>query len=95
MCQGCWEGYGSPKVLSAKAEAAVPLIKAVYDQPRGGAGGNLHIVLDDWNLGDESVQWCIDNTEMTDIERACAEHLQTMTLEERAAALAKYEEFIP
>lgn len=92
--------------MSAKAEEAVPLFKAVYDQPRGGAGGNLHIVLDDWNIEDESIHYCMDTTKveryfdgeldttLTDIERRCAEHLLTMTMEERAAALAKFDGYL-
>lgn len=102
MCRGCWEEYGSPMILSDRVCIAAELIKKVYKQEGGGVGGNLHCVVDDWNLEDEHIQWCIDKTGtqrdfltgeeydliLTTIERECAGALMAMTIQERASALA-------
>lgn len=37
--------------------------RAIYAGPNGGAGCCLHIVLDDGNLGDENIQYCLDHAE--------------------------------
>lgn len=34
------------------------IIEAFYQQPGNGAGGSLHIVLDDLNVEDSHVDWC-------------------------------------
>jgi hypothetical protein len=39
----------------------LPFVRAYYNDH--GAGGSLHIVLDDGNLEDGSVQFCIDSAE--------------------------------
>ena len=36
----------------------MPLIKAYKDKPGNGVGGSLHIVLDDGNIGDSSIEFC-------------------------------------
>lgn len=59
MCRGCWEEYGSPMFLSDRVCKAAVLIEKVYEQVGGGVGGNLHIVVDDWNLEDDSIKWCM------------------------------------
>ena len=38
----------------------LPLVLAYYAKPGNGAGGCLHIVLDDDNVDDDSVRFCID-----------------------------------
>lgn len=38
----------------------MPLVNAFYAFPENGVGGSLHIVLDDGNVEDESVDYCID-----------------------------------
>lgn len=38
-----------------------PLVWAYYAMPGNSCGGSLHVVLDDGNLDDHSVQFCIDN----------------------------------
>ena len=99
MCISCWEEYGKPEVLNDATAKGVRLANDVYKQPRGGAGGNLHIVLDDWNIEDDSIRHCMDTTNLgpnypnidttlTSIERECAEHFLTMTMHERATVLA-------
>ena len=37
----------------------LPLVHAYYALPGNGAGGNLHIVLDDGNVDDSSVRFCL------------------------------------
>ena len=36
------------------------LVDAIYDQDS--LGGPLHIVLEDGNLDDKSIKWCLENT---------------------------------
>jgi len=50
MCKGCWEEAGSPAIINTKTRAVAKLIDDVYSY--SGAGGNAHIVVDDWNLED-------------------------------------------
>jgi hypothetical protein len=38
----------------------LPLARAVYAKPLGGAGCCLHIVLDEGNVDDRSVDFCLD-----------------------------------
>ena len=92
MCRHCWEDeYGSPELDSGTIRRAVALIRKVYDAPNG---GDLHGVVDDWNLGDDSISWHVDNPYLTDVEDECARHLLLMTEEERASALARYDEYV-
>jgi hypothetical protein len=37
----------------------VPLIRAYYAKPGNLVGGNLHAVLDDGNLADGHIEWCL------------------------------------
>lgn len=102
MCFGCYEDYGSPAIVSDTTKRAAALCERVYEQSC--VGGRLHIVLDDWNLEDGSLQFCMGDIEKGEageseygdpidpetlaIERECCEALMAMTLEERASALA-------
>ncbi len=99
MCQSCWEEMGSPKIWNEATRTGLKFARLVYDQMNGGAGGGLHIVLDDWNLEDDSIQHCIDakpytrngvdyDFTLTPVEQECAKHLLTMTMDERGAMLA-------
>lgn len=38
----------------------LPLVRAYYAKPENGVGGNLHIVLDDGNVEDSHVRFCLD-----------------------------------
>ena len=38
----------------------MPLVKAYRDTPGNSVGGNLHIVLDDGNIHDDHIQFCLD-----------------------------------
>lgn len=107
MCYGCWEECGRPAIVNSRVREAVDLIERVYDY--SGVGGNLHVVLSDWNLEDEHVEMCIrriagafkdgdrygrEGTEALDVEMACAQLLKNMSEAERASALALHEQFI-
>lgn len=109
MCISCYHTeYGAPVALTEKALAAVPLIQAVYAAE--GSGGNLHIVLDDWNIEDDSVAYCARRlaegghrsagwpddayAQQLVVERTCVAAFSAMTVEERATALALHDGFI-
>lgn len=36
----------------------IEVIRVYYDKPENGAGGNLHIVLDDGNIETCHIEWC-------------------------------------
>lgn len=109
MCRGCWNHYGSSTALPKEAPSAIDLITEIYNSSEGGAGGNLHIVLDDWNLETEHIEWCLgvvaqkqagfgDRDDRCEpylllAERSLLNLLMPMTESERAAVLGKYEGF--
>ncbi len=37
----------------------LPLVKAFYEKEGNGCGGNLHIVLDDGNIEDDHILYCL------------------------------------
>lgn len=95
MCQSCWRESGSPKIDNQKVRDAQPLISDVYEFH--GAGGSLHIVLDDSNIDDSDINFCLTSIaenkrgyppEQIEAERKCGEHFLSMTVEERSSALA-------
>jgi hypothetical protein len=93
MCHGCWGEYEDASIINDRVLAAVPLIGYVYDYH--GAGGTLHIVLDDWNIEDDHLDFCdgeiakggIDPDRL-DAERECSAALRILSVQERASALA-------
>lgn len=99
MCYNCYEEHGSPKIVSKGTEKAAKLIAMVYEG--AGAGGNAHIVVDDFNIKDRDSDWCLEvaisenkfDTEpgQLDIERECLEAMKELSVPERASALAIYE----
>ncbi len=56
MCYGCWTEEGSPQIDTPAVRAAAASVAAVYEHSC--VGGNLHIVLDDWNLEDDNLKFC-------------------------------------
>lgn len=105
MCYGCWHDAGFPYIVNDATLRAVDLIGKVD------AYGNLHIVLDDWNLDSGSIEDCrrdvlsamagrpLPNTcarpEVLQAELACADHLLSMTEKERHSAMAMVEGYTP
>jgi len=61
-------------------------------------GGNAHIALDDWNLEDAVLTWCLDEAlplnvheagpEQLNAERTALLAMRALTIPERASALA-------
>lgn len=93
MCIGCWQRCGSPVINNDKIRDAVKLIEEVYFY--NGAGGNLHVQLDDWNIENEFFEnyKLFDASicdEQKDAEIKCFNALKLLTLEERASALSLY-----
>jgi len=101
MCYNCYLEYGSPKLVSDKILQTVEAIKQVYNCHL--AGGGLHIVIDDWNLENERLDFCKEYivgpechgefAEQQKAEQACLELLYSLTLKERASALAIHDGF--
>jgi hypothetical protein len=109
MCEGCYEEYGRPAIITDRTLAAAELVRQVYDY--SGVGGNLHIVLDDWNIEDDNLEFCAKEiaaggyfdpkypderatSEQLDVEKRCCDALARMTLAERASALALYDGYL-
>lgn len=94
MCNMCWESAGSPKIINERTQKAAELIEALYDTEQGGAGGYAHIVVDDFNIDDQSIDWCLRNMhgnvcqETKDASIECLRYLRTLNEEERWSALA-------
>lgn len=98
MCRDCWEEYGCPADVTEEIRHAAALIAEVYLQH--GAGGHLHIVVDDWNIEDGYISYCSDlinqkaysdAPEQLSAERAACDALMSMTVTERAVALALHD----
>jgi hypothetical protein len=56
MCCSCWLEHGAAQIDTPAVRAVLPLIARVYEFSC--VGGNLHIVLDDDNLEDHSLEFC-------------------------------------
>lgn len=61
MCYGCWEEYGKPLVVNETTAKTAELVKRLYEF--AAAGGNCHIVTDDWNLEDDHIEFCVAQVE--------------------------------
>lgn len=110
MCEDCWIEMGKPNKLPVRADFFARQVRRLYGMPRGGVGGNLHIVLDDWNLEDSSLDYCHGRTRealmqpgrtdaIIDYEQNVLElglwvMLAGWTEAERGAAMALAENFI-
>ena len=97
MCYGCWKEYGSPMIRNEPVMECSRLIAGVYEL--AAAGGNLHIVIDDWNLEDGSLEFCkegIDEEAMDDKRQAeskCLKAMKALNFDERASAMAIHDGF--
>lgn len=102
MCYGCYEELGKPKVKTEKVLAVVSLIEYIYSY--SDTGGNAHVILDDWNLEDEYIMRCIDvalveniyesSKTQLEIEKQCLEKFLSLSMDERASALAIFEGYL-
>lgn len=48
------------KYWSAEVAEICKLVETLYDDMGEGCGGMLHIVLDDGNIDDDDILWCIE-----------------------------------
>lgn len=101
MCKTCWEQEGSPSVINERTIKAAELINAIYESEDGGTGGYAHIVVDDWNLEDGSIDFSLNAISEGDLAadtanacNECLTFLKTLTYEERCSALAINDGFI-
>jgi DNA-directed RNA polymerase specialized sigma24 family protein len=76
-------------------EEILPLIRAYYQLPENGAGGWLHVVLDDGNIEDEFVRESIKMAETEGDTEAVrlGEMLLQLTEDEREALVQRYGEY--
>lgn len=88
MCLGCYAEYGAPRIVTAPVLAMAERLRAADHF------GGLHIVVDDWNLEDQNVEFCRDHEDSTAEERELAADLLRMTIAERAAAMALADEYL-
>ena len=97
MCYSCWEDWDKPAIDTPAVREAALAVIGVYEYHA--AGGNMHIVLDDWNIEDEHVVWCRnkiadggffgdDSSEQLAVELRCCDLFLALSESERAAALA-------
>jgi hypothetical protein len=66
------------KYWSEEVTEICKLVKTLYDDMGEGCGGMLHIVLDDGNIDDDDLQWCI---EYCNREENANRHDKTICLE--------------
>lgn len=94
MCYACYEEYEGDYgcTITPAAIAASDLISAVYEVHA--AGGYAHIVVDDWNLGDDSIDFCLNETDIDDVCHECLVAMKELPMPERIAALALYDQFV-
>lgn len=83
MCYSCWEDdYAKPEIETPTIRALVPLIQ------KANPYGALHIVIDDWNLDDDDLAYCETCTNLTDLDREIINLMRSISVEERASAMA-------
>jgi hypothetical protein len=97
MCENCWNDYGRPAIVNAATLAALEMVKDVY--AKHAAGGLAHIVLHDFNIEDESVEWCIKdgfraNDESDALAIKALHAFRSLTVAERASVLAMHMGFV-
>jgi len=99
MCINCWTELEIEPVVNAKVIRAYKLIAELYETEGGGCGGVGHIVFDDWNVEDASIDYCLDRCNAEELEkviggeaieasRAALLYFRILTEHERYTALA-------
>lgn len=88
MCCGCWKEDGAPTINTPNVLA----LAALFADDKTDHFGALHIVVDDDNLDDESLEWCKANTtdRWTDADERFYQLAKAMTHDERVAASGLY-----
>ena len=91
MCRSCWDEAGQPAIDTPEVRRAVRLIEDVFHE--SGVGGKLHIVIDDWNVEQEHLDFCAGRV-VTEAERRCHGALNELSEAERMSALALHGGFL-
>lgn len=104
MCYDCYEKNGKPTIVNKKTKKAAKLIGKIYEQDDCGAGGYAHIVVDDWNLDDNSIDSCIIDATKGESDYIskkgrnvclnCLNYLKELSEEERYSAMAIHSNFL-
>ncbi len=98
MCKICWEHYGEYSIVNEKTKMAAALARKVYEHTY--SAGNLHNLIEDWNLEDKYLQSCrhhIENNtdkrsdDVLADESACLDAFEALTIEERCSAMAIFD----
>jgi len=97
-----WVELGRPDDWNPKVKRALELIRAIYEYEP--VGGPMHVELDDWNIEGVITPYpytpsmYVEEDEAEQVRAAVAELiplLNTMTLNERASALARHWGYVP
>lgn len=64
------------------------LIKVFYDHPENICGGPLHIVLDDYNIENSNIDWCLENGDVCDLGKEICNRLKFFDDETRYAIVS-------
>ena len=89
MCYGCYMKEGAPVLMTDAVKAIAPRIRDAD------SFGGLHIVVEDWNLEDEDIQWCVDRAEgITESERQLGRDMLALSFDERVTAMALADGYI-
>lgn len=90
MCFQCWEEAGSPTIDTPAVRELAALFAGMDHY------GPLHIIVDDWNVADDDIEFCATytrNRPLTDDETAAIRLMRGMSKAERASALARADGF--
>jgi hypothetical protein len=87
MCYGCWEEQGSPKIDTPEIRALAELSLGV--DPFGG----FHIAVEDWNLEDDDLTFCIDYETSVPHEVEWGRRMLALRVDERFSVLALADKF--
>ncbi len=94
MCEYCWNKY-KPVKISPLVKSIANLVKKIY--MFHSTGGSLHIVLDDWNIDNSSLDFCEslirtneynESRRLLKLEVECINLLKKVDIDTRATALA-------
>ena len=81
MCQGCYQEAGSPLPNETAKELGVRLREV-------NEFGGCHIVVSDWNLEDDNIDFCLKYETTTDDEKKIMLELKALPEDQRYAAMA-------
>lgn len=82
MCYGCWEEEGKPSINNLEVGTLALLIQ------KSNPFGALHIFVEDWNCEDSDIEFCLNDEDADEQDKATCEIALLMSYEERVSALA-------